>query len=40
MVQYPVKLMAQITMFPYVVVYSHDVEDERKQITAVFSYNT
>ena len=35
-----VKLMAQITMFPYVVVYSHDMEDKRKQITAVFSYNT
>ena len=36
----PVKLMAQITAFPYVVVYSHEVGDERKQITAVFSYNT
>ena len=40
MVYDPVKLMAQITVFPYVIVYSHDVEDERKQITAVLSHNT
>ena len=34
MVHDPVKLMAQITVFPYVVMYSHDMVDERKQITA------
>ena len=36
----PVKLMAQITVFPHVIMYSHDVEDEWKQITAMLSYNT
>ena len=40
MVHDPVKLMAQITVFPHVVVYGHDVEDEWKQITAMLSYNT
>ena len=40
MVHDSVKLMAQITLFPYVVVYSHDVVDERKKITAMLSYNT
>ena len=40
MVHDPVKLMAQITVFPYVVVYSHGVKDEQKQITAMLSYNT
>ena len=40
MVYDPVKLMTEITVFPYVIVYSHDVEDEWKQITAVLSYNT
>ena len=40
MVHEPVKLIAQITAFPYVIVYSHDVVDEWKQITAMLSYKT
>ena len=40
MVPNPVKFMAQITVFPYLVVYNHDVIDEQKQITAMLSYNT
>ena len=40
MIPNPMKFMAQITVFPYLVVYSHDVIDEQKQFTAILSYNT
>ena len=40
MVPNSVKLMAQITVFLYLVVYSHDMIDEWKQIKAMLLYNT
>ena len=39
MVHDPVKLMAQIKVFPYVIVCSHDLVDKQKQITVMLLYN-